>query len=193
MTISDAVLEIARRYNIDVEVSSKRLDYTESKSLGIYVFQDAGLSLKERKVFFFEGIGVAAQLHEVAHIITHIPGCDLALVRENYVLMQVERELARTMLTKKEFKDVVAWQQVTTCNDDEDLYEPNLGGKYWLDDVQWRDGYRRAQQVGLLDAKRRPTFQMPVWPADALNTYWAWMNEHDVINTGTPMEELRAG
>lgn len=191
MTISDAVVEIARRYDIAVEVSSTPLDHKICEPLGIVVFMGAGLSLPERKVFLYDHCDVEAQLHEVVHVITHPPGCRLSMVRENFMLMQVERELARTMLTKAEFHRVVSWQRETTVHDEDDLFD--IGRRYWEDDELWLDGYRRAIQVGLLDRQRRPTFARPVWPEDPVKWYFEWMSKHDIVYSGSSLEELRLG
>ncbi len=172
MTIHPAIQEIARRYDIQIEVSPTPLEYRENIDKGIHVFMGAGLSLKERKVWFHVDTPVEAQLHEVMHVITHPTGCRLTSVRENFVLMQVEREMARQFLTKKEFREVVSWQRETTVNDDDELFD--IKRQYWLDDELWLNGYQLAKDIGLLDKRRRPTFQRPSWPKDPVELYFEW-------------------
>lgn len=191
MTISPAVLEIARRYDIRVLISPEPLSHAYHSHLGIEVFLGAGLSLPERTVYLHQHSPIEAQLHEVAHLITHPTGCRLDMVRENFLLMQVERELARTALSKAEFSRVVSWQRESTVYDDDDLFE---GGRhYWKDQELWGSGYDRAVQVGLLDAQYRPTYARPVWPKDPVEWYFEWMTYFDVIHSGSTIEELRLG
>jgi hypothetical protein len=191
VTISQAVLEIAHRYDIKVELTDGLLGYTEHAERGIHIFAGAGLSFNERKVWLTEDSDVEAQLHEVMHVITHPPGCKLNIVRENFILMQVEREFARAMLTRSEFRRVVTWQHETSVSDENDLFDCQRS--YWLDRDLWLDGYRRAQEVGLLDSRRRPTFERAKWPADPVKYYFEWARTRDLsYSPKTTLEDVRA-
>lgn len=187
--VADAIFEIARRYNIAVEVSPVPLKHEVDAQRGIAVFMGAGLSLSERKVWFGPDSGMVEQLHELAHIITHPPGTRLNMVRENFMLMQVERELARDLFPRKEFRAVVEWQQETSCSDEDELFD--IDRPYWQDEELWLGGYRRAKEVGLLRPNRRPTYELPRWPADPVKWYFDWMTQYDVVYKGSPLEELR--
>ena len=80
---------------------------------------------------------------------------------------------------------------VGMSSNDDDLYDPQLRNPYWRDHDIWLGGYQRAQQVGLLDEHRRPTFQKPMWPKDPVEWYAEWMRGHDYIHSKTTIEELR--
>lgn len=191
MTVSEAVLEVARRYDIAVEVSEEKLPYEERLKDGLAVFMGCGLSLKERKVWFYEESDIEAQLHELAHVITHPTGCNLNMVRENFLLMQVERELARDMFARSDYERVVRWQRETTVSDGDDLFE--MQRPYWLDDELWRDGYHRAREVGLLDGRNRPTYRQAVWVGDPVLCYFNWAKKYDYLYSDLHLEELRSG
>lgn len=186
MSIHPAVLEIARRYAIQTEAVEEPLQYTEGLERGIFTFGGSGLSLKDRKVWLWAEAPVEEQLHEVMHVVTHPPGCKLSVVRENFVLMQVEREMARTLLSKSEFQRTLSWQRETTVSDEDELFDN--GRKYWLDTELWLNGYKLAKQLGLLDNKRRPTFQPPAWPGDPVKYYSGWHKKYNLI----PTEDVRA-
>lgn len=189
MTISPEVLDLAKMYNIKVETTSGLLGYVEHKALGIHIFNRCGLSFAERKVWLTEDADISMQLHEVMHLITHPPGCHLNVVRENFVLMQVEREIARTIFGRGQFLDVVSWQQVTIVSDDEQLFKDKRS--YWRSRDLWLGGYERAQQLGLLDAKRRPTFRPATWPDDPARFYFEWQQYYDVVGAYR-IEDVRA-
>jgi len=194
MPVSPEIQEIAERYEITIHIIPEYLvEPVTLKSVpkDIETGFGNGLHIERREVYLYGGNNIESHLHEMMHIITHPTGCLIDSVRENWLLMQVEREVARTMLRPRDFKRVVGWQQGTHVSDAEDLYYSRSPRKYWLLNDIWKDGYARAKSVGLLSSEGLPTFKYPTWPRDPVDMYFEWAVDNDVSLPFKTREELR--
>lgn len=187
--IRPEIYAVAKRYG--VAVVPKDVPVRTAPPGMLAAFGNA-FSAKERVVWLDRGGAIEEHLHELMHVVTHIPGCNGAFVRENFLLMQVEREVARDVLSRADYRAVVHFQHVTSCSDGDELYAYSTPTPYWLNDVVWRDGYRRAVEVGLLDESHRPTYTQNLrWPPDPVGWYGSWMRQHDVDNPWTLDDDIR--
>lgn len=195
MPVRPEIQEIAERYEITIHIVPEYLvEPVTLKSVpsDIETGFGNGLHIGRREVYLYGGNNIESHLHEMMHIVTHPTGCVVDYVRENWLLMQVEREVARTMLHPRDFRRVVGWQQFTRVSDDMDLYDSRSPRSYWLLDDIWKDGYALAKTVGLLGPEGRPTFQYPTWPRDPIDMYFEWATNNDVRLPIKTKEELRA-
>jgi hypothetical protein len=189
MPVSPEIQEIAQIYEITIHIvpeyllSPRRPDLPADVSTAF----GNGLNVARREVYLFGDNNVESHLHEMMHIITHPAGCKLSVVRENWMLMQFERELARKMLPNSMFRRVVSWQRGTEASDNSELFANKR--EYWRDKGMWLDGRERAVEVGLLDKKGYPTFKYPTWPRDPFDMYSSWAAKYDA--NFSDVQELR--
>ena len=109
-------------------------------------------------------VSVEGLLHEAMHLLTHPPYASIEEVPEPWILFQVELAYAES-LGPDVLLRVKVWQsEVIAANDPE---SPKFKD-------YWRQGYRIARKVGLLDAKDRPTYQWPDWTVLTLEERDSW-------------------
>jgi hypothetical protein len=126
---------------------------------------NAGMRLSERIVWFTKEATLPHVLHEIMHIVTNPPGISHEDVPEDFLLLQFERCVART-LGEKTCAQVVDWQLETVAP----LIVPEAALNEILNYEKtkpWHDGFERARRLGLLDNSNKPTWALPTWD-DAL-------------------------
>lgn len=181
------ILDIAARYGITVDWDTYDPDRDGGRSgnKGYADFcwgpqGDAGISIKGQYLYAYDA-DVEVVFHELVHLILGKEGLDLD---EGYVLMPYEWHLAKwaAKRMKKDgawfFRGVKQYQEVTDIQMKPGT-KNNLGGIGGLEPEHrraewWHNGVRRAQALGLLDARRQPTFQRPVWQGSGVRKAKSW-------------------
>lgn len=111
--------------------------------------------------------------HEVVHAIVDVPTHWLDSVYESFVLLNFERALARILVKPRcvvSYSNIVAYQEETVVNE---LGDTLVDVGYSSD--LWKRGYRYCEEIGILDAKHRPTWKRPTWPE--YDIYGRWLEE----------------
>lgn len=129
--------------------------------------RNAGLVLGSRTVYVTPAARFEHVLHEIAHVVTAPPGIDYETVPEDFVLMQLERCWVRE--SPRRCRDAVdLWQRDTVV--------PLLVPDTILADVpdyqacpEWRAGFRRARELGLIARDGMPTMRKATWSKAMLN------------------------
>ena len=127
---------------------------------------NAGMSLTERTVWYTQEALLQHVLHEIMHIVTNPPGEDHEYVPEDFLLMQFERCVARS-LGKFICEQVIRWQLETVAP----LIVPEaaLGEILNYEKTKpWLEGYERARRLGLLNGRNKPTWALPTWTPELL-------------------------
>lgn len=123
--------------------------------------------------------------HELVRLILGKPGLSLC---EGYLLMPFEWELAKWAAKRmgtdadwflrgvRQYQEVTDIQLKRETKSDSGLgsLEPEHRRARW-----WRNGVRRAQALGLLDARKQPTFKRPVWRGSGVKKTMSWSAETD--------------
>lgn len=163
-----AALGVASRYGITV----KWVDQQGAVPRTLRGPKGHGCSPEKRAVYFvddkefpYEHVA-EAYLHEVVHVIVQCPwrkNWGIDSVPEDFLLLQFERALARSVCSTREFRRVVEWQK-NTC------VHMHAGDELWVNhkyrfSPEWKRGFQVARVLGLLDARNRPTFSWPDWKA----------------------------
>lgn len=100
-------------------------------------------------------------LHEAMHVLMQPPGEEIENLSEEWILFQVERQVARVAMPAA-LPRVLRWQLDTEVH--LVLYhEPLERYPTYQRDPVWRRGYDLARRLGVLDAHRRPTWRWPDW------------------------------
>lgn len=106
---------------------------------------------------------VERDLHELCHIICQAPWCGADDVGEDWMLMQVERCIARALFwprNERAYRSIVNWQEVTASQ----FYDNELGMvDNYTHTTMWKDGMARGRSIGLLNDRNEPTWRMPRW------------------------------
>jgi hypothetical protein len=106
--------------------------------------------------------GFQCFLHEAIHLIVQPPFASIDEMPERWLLMQVELAYAKALVDKEGIDLVTAWQRYTLTGSE----RPYVVGKddfiHWQQPY-WREGYRLARKVGLLDVDNQPTWARPNW------------------------------
>lgn len=145
---------------------------------------DAGISLRAGYLWAYDS-DAEVVFHELVHLILGDSSLDLC---EGYLLMPFELELARwaARRMKKDgsrfLRCVKQYQEVTGIQAEpasksgpvHRMLEPEDRKMQW-----WRHGIVRAQKLGLLDDKKRPTFQFPHWKGSGVKKAWSWSVKTD--------------
>lgn len=161
---------VARRYGISlVEKPLAQLVPNGSPPTGW-----ASLLLSDRAVQYVPRAGDAAILHDMMHLLLLPPkelvdpDDALELVPEDFVLLQVERAVAKLMHAAT-CHSVVKWQEETiVC-----LFDELVGLAPWdrelprvpnyEQNIAWTDGLVVARALGVLDDEGQPTWRWPTW------------------------------
>lgn len=127
---------------------------------------NAGMNLPQRKVWYTTKASLQQVLHEIMHIVTNPPGEDHEDVPEDFLLLQYERCVGRS-LGKFHYEQVVDWQLETIAP----LIMPDtaLGEILHYEKTKpWLEGYDRARRLGLLNRRNEPTWVLPSWTPELL-------------------------
>lgn len=151
------VVTLAKRYGVKVQP----LECLRTPETGTRGPRGHGCDPASRTVFLESSKwDVEVQLHELAHVIVQPPWWPMVDVPEELLLMQFERSLARVALDNKSLRRTIAWQHETEvsvfCSMLEELEGYERSGF-------WRLGFRLCRMLGILDARRRPTWRWPDW------------------------------
>lgn len=119
-------------------------------------------------------------LHEIMHLVltpqkrwTGVSrGAALQELDEAFVLLQVEREVAR-LLGKDVYRRVVEWQRKTGTP----ILEGSMSDRSHMTDAVWLGGYALARRLGVLDDENRPTWRWPRWSRGAGRAAVCAMND----------------
>jgi hypothetical protein len=136
---------------------------------------NTGMSLEQRKVWYTVEANLPQVLHEIMHIVTNPQGEDHEYVPEDFLLLQYERCVART-LGKFSYEQVVRWQLETVAP----LIVPEAGLGEILNYEKtkpWLEGYDRARRLGLLNVRNEPTWALPTWTPELLEDARAKMEQ----------------
>ena len=106
--------------------------------------------------------GFEAFLHEAMHLIMQPPFATITELPERWVLMQVEVSIARALVDKEGVDLVTAWQRYTLTGTGGEGNSDDGRFIHWQQGY-WKEGYRLARKVGVLDCGNRPTWHWPNW------------------------------
>jgi hypothetical protein len=193
--VTPVIFDIASRYSFKIEWwKGPERPPTHPRTLeGMKDFVwgpqgDAGISLRGGYLWAYDA-DVEIVFHELVHLILGKPGLDLC---EGYLLMPFEWELAKwaARRMKKDghwfLRQVRDYQEVTKIQEEWPVPTPGppWGGTAVLDPDDrrtkwWRNGIVRAQKLGLLDDKRRPTFRLPDWKNSGVKKAKSWSVKTD--------------
>jgi hypothetical protein len=130
-------------------------------------------------VYLVRGMRTDRRFHEIMHAICDPPELRCVMA-EHLMLLQVERAYARYCLPPKQYREVLAFQAITHIEWGDDcgyFDEIDYEARAW-----WTEGYRVAQRIGLLDARRRPTLRPANWGAfpkvELRKLMDAWRNDY---------------
>jgi hypothetical protein len=190
--MTPVVLEAAERYGVKmdwfcwtVDGSNKPPPLPADFSWGPQ--GHAGFSLSQRYVYACNA-EPSDVFHEFVHAILGKPGL---LLCEGYLLMPFEwclaKHLARRMKNDARWflRSVREYQEITEISwkiDRENFFErffplePRDRRSKW-----WRRGIQRAQRLGLLDDRLRPTYQLPKWIGSGVassRNHWGVEDDH---------------
>jgi hypothetical protein len=122
----------------------------------------AGLDLEARVVFLGKYTEFEHALHEMAHLVTTPPGHDIEGIPEDFVLMQLERcwveHLPRSLRNS-----VINWQLDTVASLVAGLEAFLSDNPDYETSPEWLAGFRRSQELGLINSARRPSLAPAVW------------------------------
>jgi hypothetical protein len=157
------IAKLAARFNVRIELTTWKEAHPIGRLNGPSSY--AGMDLTERIVWYTADAELEHVLHEIMHIVTNPPGVDHEYVPEDFLLMQFERCVART-ISPRVYARVVDWQLETVAP----LIVPEaaLGEILNYEKTKpWHEGFDRARRLGMLDASNHPTWVLPQWD-DAL-------------------------
>ncbi len=196
MTARPDVFEVARRYGVKLQLVPQFDPRAKGGPTG-----QAALRFAPRAVCYSPLASRAAILHEVMHVVLtptrRVTGRDMhrtiELLPEEFVLLQVERAVARAMdeITRQ---GVIAWQIETEVW----LMSERLIELRRIPDYEqtpgWRGGLAVARSLGVLDDAGQPTWWWPRWtkPIVAAAEHAVCGRREELFRTYEELERLAA-
>ena len=117
--------------------------------------------------------GFEAWLHECMHVLMQPPFATISEVPEDWLIMQVELPYALAIGDAAAVRAVKAWQDVTMRVTVD--AGPNDCGEDWRRRKPWwKEGYRLARKLGVLNKRNEPTWRWPDWDALTLAESESW-------------------
>lgn len=189
--VTPVIFDIASRYGITVDWAAydpgRDAYRTGHKKYADFCWGpqgDAGISIKGRYLYAYDS-DTEVVFHELVHLILGREGLKLC---EGYLLMPYEWELAKWAAKRMEkdadwfLRGVRQYQEVTDIQLERETksnsgigsLEPEHRRTRW-----WHNGVRRAQALGLLDARKQPTFKRPVWRGSGVKRALSWSADTD--------------
>ncbi len=171
-----ACMRLCRRLGIKITpVGNKPASYSDAPSAydcdtstkellvpGGKAWRKEALTLDEGENYTGPEYGFEAWLHEVMHVLVQPPFASITEVPEDWLLMQVELPYARAIGDAEAVRLVRAWQDVT-MRVTVDAGPNDCGPDWRRTKPWWKEGYRLARKLGVLNKRNEPTWKWPDW------------------------------